>query len=54
MTQEEEEVPSEFEANEEEPLIRKKEELPAKPPERRKKEKSHKIVNLEEELGRLQ
>ena len=54
MTQEEEEVPSEFEADEEEPFIKKKEELLAKPLKRRKKEKSHKIVDPQEELGRLQ
>ena len=47
-------MPSEFEADEEEPLIRKKEEIPAKPPKRRKKGKSHRIADPEEELGRLQ
>ena len=47
-------MPSEFEFEEEDPLIQKKEELPAKPPKRRKKHKSHRIVNPKEELGRLQ
>ena len=47
-------MPSEFKAEKEDPLIRKKAELLAKPPKKRKKEKSHRIINLEEELGRLQ
>ena len=47
-------MPSKFEAKKEDPLIQKKEEIPAKPPKKRKKEKSHRIIDPQEELGRLQ
>ena len=53
VTLEEEDVPFEFEEEEEDPLRKKKEQLPAKPMKKRKKERSHRIVDTKEEPGRL-
>ena len=54
VTQEEEDLPSKFEEEKEDSLRKKKEELPAKPMKKRKKERFHRIVDTKEELGRLQ